>query len=720
MAISGIGNPIPPNIQQILNIRRQLDDLQRQLGTGQKADLYSGLGPQSGLSVGLNAQLSAISAFNDSIAYVNTRLGVAQTALSQIASTVATVKGSTVQPGFSIDSTGQTTVQKNARDQLDQILALLNSKAGDRYLFSGTGVNQPATETTDHILDGNGTRAGLRQVVTERNQADLGTNGLGRLTIPAPTATAATLAGSGATLSADAPATGTGTVTPLTGATTLASLGIANGDVITVGDGTNSTNYTVQPGDDINDLITGLSNQPGGADVTVSLQGGALQVQANNNVATVTVSDNVAGGDLTALGFALGNQTFAPTNLLTQGAVSAGQTLSVTIGGNPPLTVTFGTGPGQVADLAGLNAALATIPVGIGTASVGPTGNLTVNAVSSSDVITVGGTANPARFGLSTATAAPGGGATIAEEAPATVFGFKLAGVSSQLTGATATGPSGSPATIAVNLTGNPNSGEKIRFTFNLPDGTTEDLTLTATTTTPPGAGQFTIGATPAATAANLQAVLTTEVDKLADTALSAASAVAAANDFFNTGVGNPPRRVDGPTPATATGLVAGTTANTVFWYTGEDGPVPTRETASAMVDPSITVNYGLRANEEGIRFLLQNVAVLAATKYQQSDTNAPASYAALSQRLNTALSVPAGTQKIDDIEASLASAQTAMSAAKDRHAQTQNTLTDMLQQIEGVTPEEVGSKLLALQTSLQATLQTTAKLAQISLVNYL
>ena len=83
-------------------------------------------------------------------------------------SDVGSVKGAIVQPGFSIDSSGQTTVQKNARDQLDQILALLNSKAGDRYLFSGTGVNQPATDTTAHILDGNGARAGLRQVVTER------------------------------------------------------------------------------------------------------------------------------------------------------------------------------------------------------------------------------------------------------------------------------------------------------------------------------------------------------------------------------------------------------------------------------------------------------------------------------------------------------------------------------------------------------------------------
>ena len=78
MAISGIGNPIPPNIQQILNIRRQLDDLQRQLGTGQKADLYSGLGPQSGLAVGLNRAI-----FNGDVVRDELRLALGSEIVTQ-------------------------------------------------------------------------------------------------------------------------------------------------------------------------------------------------------------------------------------------------------------------------------------------------------------------------------------------------------------------------------------------------------------------------------------------------------------------------------------------------------------------------------------------------------------------------------------------------------------------------------------------------------------
>jgi flagellar hook-associated protein 3 FlgL len=43
-----------------------------------------------------------------------------------------------------------------------------------------------------------------------------------------------------------------------------------------------------------------------------------------------------------------------------------------------------------------------------------------------------------------------------------------------------------------------------------------------------------------------------------------------------------------------------------------------------------------------------------------------------------------------------------------------------MLEQIEGVPTEEVGARILALQTRLQASLQTTSLLFKTSLVNYI
>lgn len=79
MTISGVSPNLSPVIQSVLNIRSQLDDLQRQIGTGEKAGTFAGLGTQGGVAVGLRAQLSGLSSFDDASAMIGTRIGMAQT-----------------------------------------------------------------------------------------------------------------------------------------------------------------------------------------------------------------------------------------------------------------------------------------------------------------------------------------------------------------------------------------------------------------------------------------------------------------------------------------------------------------------------------------------------------------------------------------------------------------------------------------------------------------
>ena len=498
MSVASVGTRSLLLTQSLVGMRTQLGDLQRQLATGKRSDDYAGIGIERGLTVGLRSHLSAIGAYGDSITSVDVRLDLAQTALTRIADIGRETKAVANQMS---SADGRTTAQIAANSALGEMLGLLNTRAGDRYLFSGLQSDQPAVQSLSQILDGDAGRAGFKQIVGERLQADLGTNGLGRLTVssPAPTAVA------------------------------------------------------------------------------------------------------------------------------------------------------------------------------------------------------------------------------LSEEAPATVFGFKLAAVSTSLTGSTVAGPAGAPPQVSVDLGAvNPNAGETVRFTLDLPDGSNETVTLTATASATPAAGEFTIGVDTIATAANLQAALSAALAERADTALSAASALAAADNFFNTDAANPPQRVAGPPFDTATGLVAGSVADTVFWYTGEAGSQPARTTASARIDQSISVQYGLRANEQGIRWQLQNVAALAAIAMPESDPDTEGRAAALTGRIRQALDVPAGTQSVQTIQAELAGAQISIDAAKQRHQQTDATLRDLLQEVEGVTNEEVAAKILALQTSLQASLQTTAKLFQLSILNYL
>jgi flagellin-like hook-associated protein FlgL len=219
---------------------------------------------------------------------------------------------------------------------------------------------------------------------------------------------------------------------------------------------------------------------------------------------------------------------------------------------------------------------------------------------------------------------------------------------------------------------------------------------------------------------ANLQAALTQGLGTLAGTELVAASAVQAGNDFFNTDGGQPPQRVDGPPFDTATAMVNGTAANTVAWYTGDNGTDDPRSTALARADQSLTVSYGARANEHALRVAVQSVAVFAATQFSGSDPNGEAQYTALRQRVGAALVGTDNEQKVSNIAGQLAGAQVALNNAKDRHDQTNTTLQNLLQGVEGAPTEQVAAQLLSLQTSLQATLQTTAMLLQTSLLKYL
>ena len=230
---------------------------------------------------------------------------------------------------------------------------------------------------------------------------------------------AAVITGTGATLQPDAVATGTGTVGGLSSTTTLTSLGISAGDQITISDGTNQTVYTVPagpPAPTVGDLMTAING--GTADVQASINNGGsngnLVLKGTNGTASVTVT--ATGSDAAALGFGAGANSFEPTNLLTQGAVSQGDTLTVTVGGTPT-TITFGTdaAAGQVATLAELQTAIGGISGLTGTVD---TANGDVTLTSNNDIVLDGSpTALLSEFGIHNAAAYPANDTVIANDA---------------------------------------------------------------------------------------------------------------------------------------------------------------------------------------------------------------------------------------------------------------------------------------------------------------
>ena len=468
------------------------------------------------------------------------------------------------------------------------------------------------------------------------------------------------------------------------------------------------------------------------------------------------------------------------------------------------------------------------------------------------------GTTGLGRLVITAPTAAAPTTVSVAEDIAGSPFGLKLNSVSSNLTGATVTGPTGSPEGISITLgAANPNPGEKVIITFNLPDGTTDSVQLTASSQSPLPTGSFAIGATPAATAANLNAALNTAIGTLANTSLVAASAVEAGHDFFDPagtatgsvvnnqaappapitgattlsgaagtnslsagfvpgdtitvngtqiafvasgatgnelnvtdsfqtllskidqitgtstpstvsggvitlhadnaaslsitasssdpnaqaalgalgfGAGNaatsttaagttisaiqPPLRVSGSPLSSATSLVNGS-ANTVAWYTGNSSSSP-RASSTARIDANIVVPYGAQANEQAIRTQLEGVAVFAAVTVSPTATNTSATVAALSQRIAKNLTPQPGDQTIADIQTDFANAQNTMKEATDRQTQTQNLLQNIVDQTETASTQQVASQILALQTTLQASYETTSILAGLTLTKFL
>jgi len=193
MAINSVSYGPTYLSQSMLNLNNQLATLTSQLTTGKKSTSYAGMGVNEGFAIAARAQLANISAFSDTMSNITTNIGIANTELQAMVDIGTTVLNSANSSMQGLNSAGQTIAQQTATSQLSSMVGILNMQAGDRFLFSGSAINTPSVASADDILNGTTTQAGLKQVISERQQAD-GTTGLGRLVITSPAATSVQVA----------------------------------------------------------------------------------------------------------------------------------------------------------------------------------------------------------------------------------------------------------------------------------------------------------------------------------------------------------------------------------------------------------------------------------------------------------------------------------------------------------------------------------------------
>ncbi|OKO79440.1 flagellar protein [Bradyrhizobium sp. NAS80.1] len=625
MSISSINYSSSILGSQIRNINQQLTDLSTQLSTGKLSQNYSGMGTNEGFAIASRAQLSNIAAYTDTITNVNVSINLANTALQALTTIRNTVQTGAANTGQDLNVNGQTIAQNTAAAQFGSMVGVLNTQTGNRYLFSGTAFNTPSVANADDIINGTTTQAGLKTVMAERQAADLGANGMGRLVQTQPTPSSVKVsedvAGSPFGLKIAAVSS------TLTGATVSGPSGSPVSFSVDL-NGTNPSN-----GDKLSVKFTLPDGSTEQIDLTAST---ATPTPAGSFAIDTTSPANTAANLNAALNSAI--TKLANTSLVAASAVVAGDNFF-----NTASSAMGSAKTSQAATpISGATALSGTVP----SDSISP-------GFSVGDTITVNGTA--------------------------------LSFVASGATG------------NQLNVT---DSIQTLLSKIDSITGTSKPSTIhggAITINTDDAASLSISGSTPGAVAA------------LGSLGFSSTPVTAT----------QPPLRVGSSPASSATTLVNGS-ANTVKWYTGNDGPGSARSTAVARVDDSVTVQYGAQADEDAIRRQLQSIAVFGTFSTSPTGQYASGQIAALSQRTAQALTQQPGQQRIEDIQTDIAMAQNTMKDATTRQTQAKAQLQNIIDQAESASPDQVASEILALQNVLQASYQTTAKLAQLSLVKFL
>lgn len=790
MSISSINYSSSVLGLQIRNINQQLTDLSTQLSTGKLSQSYSGMGTNEGFAIAGRSQLSNIAAYTDTITNVNVNINLANTALQSLTTIRTTVQTGSASTAQDLNVNGQTIAQNTAASQFASMVGVLNTQSGNRYLFSGTAYNTQSVANADTIINGTTTQAGLKTVMAERQAADLGANGMGRLVQTQPTPgsvqVSEDVAGSpfGLKLAAVS-STLTGAIvtgpsgSPVSFSVDLNGTNPSNGDKLSI-------QFTLPDGSTEQIDLTASSATPTPA--------GSFAIDPGNpNTVPPTLPDpNITASNLnTALNTAI--TKLANTSLVAASAVTAGDnffnktgsaTANAAAAGNliSPYTSTTGTGSVALQDSASaassattsldasatphldgtiLNA-LANAPTGTTLTITGANGAKTITFDPTATTVTTAG-------GNTTIGLASGSSAKVSDilNAIATAAGIPAANVTLSASGniqiATGTGTdvavTGGAAATALGLSsvtrgGNvastpPITGSTVLSGVATTGGaevlssgfaagdtiTVNGQTLTFMTSGATGPNQINItddittllgkidqitGTTKPSTIHG--GVITINTDDPASLNITSSNSTAFAALGFTTSpvtATQPPLRVGSSPASSATTLVNGS-ANTVKWYTGNDGPGSARSTAVARVDDSITVQYGAQANEDAIRQQLQAIAVFGTFSTSTTSQYAGGQVTALSLRTTQALIKQPGEQHIEDIQTDLAMAQNTMKDASTRQTQAKAQLQSIVDQAESASPEQVASEILSLQNALQASYQVTSNLAQLSLVKFL
>jgi flagellar hook-associated protein 3 FlgL len=727
--------PVKAGYSAISTMQGQLGKLQTQLGSGQKAQTLAEMGSDRTVSLATRGRLTKLESFSANIDTVHLRLGFLDQAFTALNGLKSETRNSATPTSFGENGLVMASLQKDSENRLSQLLETLNLSVAGRYLMGGNKTDSAPVKPMDVIMNGQGSLDGFKTVVNERNRADLGADQpieLGEVGLPNTRISGP----HGNYLSVSShmfDAFGY----------KLASVSSNAGSIKTVGPTANPINQTAyfsklpEDGDTVSVTLKRQDGSPERVDLMAVLSPPAnanqYQIFPDDMAGTAAnfqkALEQKFGGDLDQFSAIT---TGDPAIKITGDADGTHQ-ISIKLETNPvpgdKLSVTVQKPDGTFETLSFIAHGPSGAPLANDQFAVGATRRETMANLEEVVKSAIGGmdaTVKTGRLDIGR------NGATVEiSKNASTVFGFgNITSISTTIGKATLTAAPNPSITMPNEV----RSGEAVSFGLTLPDGSTTTIRLSAVDRNP-SVGQFRITPNPEETARNFEAALRLQLDEVAKTELVAASTFAAANDFFTEdGI---PKRVntedpgspeeaksyfadsDGPPPVTD-----GTDAanRTVIWYTGEIADTNPRLSATSQVDDTTKVGYGVRANESGLLELVRTLSAMSVQEYRNSDPTSKGRFSAMVERQMDNMSTKTATDdgSVERIALELGVTKATVGRAAERNVAFSGQLQTLLSQVETVGMEETVMELLALKTRLEASYQTTAQVANLSLVNYL
>lgn len=192
---------------QMTSLSKNLSEKTTQLATGKVSNTYGGLGDNRLLDLELTQKVTQIDSYKETMTRANLHIDAMNLSLERLEALRLDAKASFDANSFELQSDGQTQTQATAEVLLYEVVNLMNSEVAGHYLFGGADSTTNPVASVDAILNGANGLDGLRTVMDEYAQANLGVNNNGRLDIstlttnyagPIPTDSTFTIAEDGA------------------------------------------------------------------------------------------------------------------------------------------------------------------------------------------------------------------------------------------------------------------------------------------------------------------------------------------------------------------------------------------------------------------------------------------------------------------------------------------------------------------------------------------